>query len=90
MAAEDTWGVGNDDISAPARYAAAVTPNDSTDLPYVTKALYIGGTGNISIDTVGGDAAVSFVDVPTGAILPIRVSRVRNTGTTATNIVALY
>lgn len=75
-----------------AAYAAkAITPNDNTDLSYVTKGVYVGGSGDITAtmaDGVSGD--VVFKAVPVGAVLPIAVSRVKATGTTATNLVALF
>ena len=40
--------------SNPADGAAAVTPNDSADLTHVARALYVGGTGDIKIDTPNG------------------------------------
>jgi hypothetical protein len=33
---------------------------------------------------------VTFANVPTGTKLPVRVSKVKATGTTASSIVALY
>ena len=75
--------------SNPADNAAAVTPNDSSDLTNTARALYVGGTGNVKVDTAAGDT-VTFSSVPAGAIIPVRVKRVYSTGTTATNIVALY
>jgi hypothetical protein len=69
--------------------AAAVTPNDNTDLTNQARALYIGGTGNLVITPpIGGN--VTFVAVPVGTLLPIQANRVLATGTTATNIVALW
>lgn len=76
-----------DDI-APFYDAAAVTPSDSTDLPIQPRSLYIGGSGTLVVDMQGG-ATVTFTAVPVG-ILEIRARRVRATGTTATNILALY
>lgn len=68
---------------------AAVTPNDSTNLPAVARGLYVGGDGNVVI--VGlDDAAVTFVGVVAGTLLPVAAKRVNATSTTATNIVALY
>jgi hypothetical protein len=75
-------------LTAPARNAAAVTPNDSTDLSNDSRALYVGGAGDLSIVTVGGDT-VTLSSVPAGSMLSIMVRRVRATGTTATNIVSL-
>jgi len=73
-----------------ARSVVAVTPNDSTDLTDVAKALYVGGAGNISLIAADDSAAVTVTGVTAGSILPIRAKRVRATSTTATNILALY
>lgn len=75
------------DVGNPARLAVAVTPSDVTNLANPTRALYVGGTGNLSVEMYGGGTAV-FSSVPVG-ILPIQVTRVNATSTTATNILAL-
>ena len=68
----------------------AVTPNDSTDLSLGTcRALYIGTGGDVSIDDLSGETVV-FVGALAGSILPIQTARVNATGTTASDIVALY
>jgi len=69
--------------------AAAVTPSDSADLAYTTKGLWVGGVGNVKVTMAGGDA-VTFTAVPAGTFLPISVSRVWSTGTTATLMLALW
>jgi hypothetical protein len=74
----------------PAEYAVAITPDNSNDLAIYAKSLYVGGAGNISLVTKRGTANVTFTAVPAGTILPVQVSRVNATGTTATAIVALY
>lgn len=76
-------------LDSPAMTAAAVTPNDSNDLAVTARALYVGGAGDLSLVLVGDTAAVTFAAVPAGSVLPLRVKRVRATGTTATAIVAL-
>lgn len=76
------------DATVSAYDAAAVTPADDGALR-VTRALYVGGAGNVKVDMTLGNT-VTFVGVVAGTILPIQVSRVYNTDTTATNIVALY
>ena len=70
--------------------AAAVTPHDTNDLSTPCDALWVGGTGAIKVDTAGGDFAVTITAVPAGATIPIRCTRVYNTDTTATAIVAMY
>lgn len=72
----------------------AVTPNDSTALQYngvatVTRAIYVGADGNLSL-TMADGANVTFTGVKGGGTYPFRASKVLATGTTSTNIVALY
>lgn len=76
--------------------AAAVTPSNTADIPSVSGGtsnngcvLYVGGAGDLTVDTVGGDA-VTFVAVPAGSFIPVQVTRVYAAGTTATSIVALW
>jgi hypothetical protein len=76
-----------DGILAPASSAAAVTPSDTVDIAFVTRALYVGTSGTV-VAIIDG-VAVTFVGVAGGSILPIRCSRVNSTSTTASNIVAL-
>lgn len=69
--------------------AVAVTPSDSADLARnAIKGLYVGTTGNVKVTTVGG-LTVTFNTVPVG-FFPVQVKRVWSTGTTASNIIALY
>lgn len=70
-----------------AHSAATVTPSDATVLP-VTRALYIGTTGNLSVVMADDGNTVPFSNVPVG-IFPIQVTQVL-AATTATNIVALW
>lgn len=74
-------------VSDPARYGATVTPSNSVNLAAPTRGLYIGTAGNLSVEMVNG--TVDFPNVQPG-ILPIQVTRVNSTGTTATNIRALW
>lgn len=75
--------------TAPAHSAAAVTTSDSTVLP-ITRALYVGGAGNLTVTMGEDENNVTFVGVLAGMVYPLQVSKVLATGTTATNIVALY
>lgn len=78
-----------DSVSSPARNCVAVVPNDANDLSVVTKALYVGTGGNIVVRTVDATADVTFSNVPTGTVLPVRARAIRATGTTASQIVGL-
>lgn len=72
---------------APADNFKAITPNDSTALTTVPKALFIGVAGNLTVK--GGDGISALFPVQAGQILPIRARFVMATGTTATGIVAI-
>ena len=73
----------------PARRALAVTPNNDADMAGISRAIYVGGAGNLELVTRGGDTVV-LVGVPAGSLLPIQARRIRAASTTATNIVILY
>lgn len=89
MAALDQFGYRTGGAAdQPAGRAEAVTPSDSTDLTYLSRALWIGVAGNVAVTMASGDA-VTFVGVAAGTLLPVRVSRVKSTGTTATSLVAV-
>lgn len=66
-----------------------VSPSDSIDLSFQSRALYVGGAGNVAVTNVLG-VSIVFVAAPIGAILPVVTNRVMATGTTATNIIVLY
>jgi len=66
--------------------AATVTTSDTAGNSY--RAIYVGGTGDVAVVTVGGNA-VTFKAVPVGTILPIEVNIIKSTGTTATLMLGL-
>ena len=76
--------------------AADVVPSNTANIPSVSGGtndegciLYIGGAGNVRVRTIGGDIVV-FHAVPVGTTLQVRVVQVFSTGTSATNIMALW
>lgn len=80
----------NANLESPAWDAVEVSPSNGSDLGRLaTRALYVGGAGDVKVD-MSGSGTVTFVGVLAGTILPIRVDRVYLTGTDATDIVALY
>ena len=79
-------------LDGPAINAAVIVPNDTVDIQ-TTRAIYVGGTGDINVqfNTEGGNTSnVILIDVPVGTVVPVRASRVLDTGTSATNLVAFY
>ena len=86
-AAIDAFAPAYPALDSPYTDAEAVTPSDTVDLAEVSRAIYVGVAGDLTVIMAGGDT-VLFKAAPVG-ILPIRVSRVKATGTAATNITAL-
>lgn len=66
-------------------HGEAVTPHDTNQLASVSRQLWVGGAGNITV-LMHDDSTVLISGIPAGTLLPIRVKRVNATGTTATLI----
>jgi hypothetical protein len=75
-------------ISDPVPNASTVSPSDSVDLSSISTAIYIGTTGNLKVTMMNAEV-VTFMSLPIG-FHPIRVRRVWSTGTTASNIIAVW
>ena len=78
-----------DSLIAPSQFCFSVTPDDNVDLQSATKAIYVGLGGDVTLRPVDNSADVTFRNVPDGAVLDVRVSAIRATGTTATDIIGL-
>lgn len=78
-----------DSPGGPAARAFAIVPHATDELETITKAIYVGGTGDVTVRPLASDTHVLFRNVPAGSILDIRVRAVRAAGTTATDIVGL-
>lgn len=77
------------DATVSARRATAVTTSDTVVYEQPTRAIYVGGPGNLKVDMVSG-GTVTFVGLSAGTVLPIQAERIYATLTTATNLIALY
>lgn len=86
---DNTFSLTADSTSAPATFCFEIAPSSNDDLSAITKAIYVGSGGNVVILPLTGDVPVTFRNVPSGSVLPVRVRAVRAEGTTATNIVGL-
>ena len=76
-------------LESPAAGAVAITPSDSVDLTHVTRAIYVGGGGDLAVTMKDGGNTI-FKNMIGGTVIAIRASRVLVAGTTATNIVGMY
>lgn len=77
------------DSSIPAYRLAAVTPSDSTNIE-ICRGFYSGSGGSVRILGADDSAAVTLTNVIPGAIYAVQVKRFFATGTTATDLIALY
>ena len=75
-------------LESPAQHGFAITPHDSSPLVVATRALYVGTAGNIAAVLISG-AELTFSNVPSGTLLPIRLAKVKASGTTASNLLGL-
>ena len=77
------------DRDDPGESASVVVPSDTTLFTTLPRALFVGTGGNLSL--LGEDGtSTTWKNVPSGAIIPFRASRVNSTLTTATDILAIY
>jgi hypothetical protein len=76
------------DISS-AYKGVAVTAADATVLP-TTRSLLVGTGGDVAVVFAAGGSAVTLKNIASGTILPVQVTKVMSTNTTATDIGALY
>lgn len=83
-----------DEITYPAFNDATVTPSNDDDLADGCRALWIGTGGNVAIalrgNVDGSPTSKVYKNVPSGFLLPVQARRVFLTGTTATDIIALF
>lgn len=80
--------VGSYIASGPGIGAAAVVKSDTTVIN-PTRALWIGGVGNVVVTMNDGSGPITFTAVPAGTHLDISVTQVL-AATTATLIVAIF
>lgn len=77
-------------LNAPASGGVAIVGDDNNNLAAVpARSLYIGVTGDVKVALADQGDIVTFKNVPVG-ILPVRIRRLYATGTTATQVLALY
>jgi hypothetical protein len=78
---------------APYGYAWKPTPDDNNDLVKHTRAIQVGGAGNVAVlmydPATDRLTSVTLVGLIAGQIITVRTKRILATGTTATNITAL-
>lgn len=85
-AANDKFSEPTSDRS-PLYDAEAVTVG--TPFARVSRALWVGTAGNVTVNMAGAGAAIQFQNVPAGTLLPVRCTQVTAFSGTAGSILAL-
>lgn len=83
----DPFPFHGDSPNSPASVAFAIVPSNTAELAQVTKAIYVGTGGHVTLRPLRSVGDVVYRNVPAGAYLTVRASHVRATGTTAADLV---
>ncbi len=79
--------------------AQGITPSDTVPIAYPAgrrkgcSGIFVGEAGDVAVVMVGADDDSDvqiFKNIPAGTFMPIKPKFVRATGTTATNMIALF
>lgn len=77
-----------DTLESPLANGYLAVPNNSQDLPFVSRAIHANTTGTISVVFKNSTTAV-ILNVLSGYTYPYRINRINATGTTA-QVVVMY
>lgn len=75
-------------LVAPALGAEAITPSDSTELTYLTRGIFVGQTGDLTVRMFKGET-ITLRNVQAGMVYALRASQVLASGTTASDLIGL-
>lgn len=81
----DQHAIGTSD---PASSAREIVPDDNMDLPFRPRSIYVAYGGDLRVQLDHGP--VTFENLPSGALLPIRPTRVYASDTTCTGLIAIW
>lgn len=80
-------------LDSPPKNHATVVPHDLTNFVHLARAVYVGVGGNVSVEMLGADGdplSLVYKNVPSGSYLLGRIRRVNSTGTTASDMIAVW
>ena len=76
-------------LTSPAVNAEAVVPSNTVALSNVSRAIYVGGGGDIAIEMLSG-TTVTLRAAAAGTFLPLRAKKILSSGTTASGLVNFW
>jgi hypothetical protein len=83
MSAADKFVNFQGGLQSPPSNSFVITPSDTTELPFVTRSVYVGAAGDITLRLAGDTGSEIIKAVAVGTTLPIRARQIYATGTTA-------
>lgn len=89
VTATDSFPNSTPGLSSPYTHAAAITKSDTDELTHVTRAIWVGGAGDMCVVTASGEE-VTITSIPDGCLIPIRAKQVKATATDCTDMIALW
>lgn len=87
--AENRFGSYSDSPTSAGSRATPVVPSDDQDLPVIGKALFVGTGGTLVMHGVGDTQPRTWKNIPDGALIPFRATRVLAAGTTAADMLVI-
>lgn len=82
---KDIRGAG---IGEPAEFLQLITPSDTEYLKYTTRAIRVGGAGDLAVMTANGEVT-TIPSLLAGETIVVRAKKVYSTNTTATEIMGM-
>lgn len=76
-------------LDSPAFYCFSIDPDDEKELEKVTRFIYVGKSGDVRCMLKKSTKFYIFRNVREGTVLPVRVTRISKSGTTAKFILGL-
>lgn len=77
-----------DFVTAPSANPYPVVPSDTEPLTKLPKGIYVGTGGDVTLRGAGSDVDVTYRNLSDGSYIAVRASHIRETGTTASNMIA--
>jgi len=85
----DSFKTHTQNLTAPPQNAVPIAPNDTGSLALITRALFVGSTGDVAVRMQGGQT-MTFSNMQGGTQYAMRVEQVLATGTTTTGIIGMW
>lgn len=70
--------------------SSAATPTLDANLPRVTRGVYVGASGNLTVQFAGDAGNVTLVGIAAGVWHPMQIQQIISATTTATGILVGY